>query len=498
MKRLIVLFTVAMLAACGVGIAAAAETLRDPQDKPNIIFIMADDLGWQDVGYMGAKLFETPNIDRLAADGMTFSRAYSSGPNCAPTRACLMTGLYTPRHKIYTPGGQAKGKPEYMRLLVPAKDRKDKELAEKAAKEFPITSGGLPGDFICIPEVLKEAGYVSARYGKWHLGRNTQGFDISSSDGLSGRGQHSKSWYGDIDVAENLTNRSLEFIEENRDNPFFLYLCHWDVHIPLAARETVVKKYQDKLDALSAADLAELKKRTPGYSEENAPVYAAMLEAVDTSVKRVVAKVEELGLEKNTLIIFTSDNGGTTHGQTAPLRGSKGSLFEAGVRVPACASWPGQIQSGSQSDTPISSVDFMPTLARLAGAPLPSQQPVDGTDISPIFFGKQIEDRNLFWHYPLYLTGLGLKFKTPSGTASWRGFPSTSLVRGKYKMIQFLEDKSFALYDLSKDPSEENNIIDTMPEFASQLMKEITNWQKKVDAPVPSTPNPEYILDSIQ
>lgn len=339
---------------------------------------------------------------------------------------------------------------------------------------------------------------MSARYGKWHLGRSTQGFDISSSDGLSGEDLHNESWYGDIDVAENLTNRSLEFIEENRDNPFFLYLCHWDVHIPLAARENVVKKYQDKLDALSAAELAELKKRIPGFKKDSVPVYAAMIEAIDTSVKRVVAKVEELGLEKNTLIIFTSDNGGTGIGQIAPLRGTKGSLFEAGVRVPACASWTGQIQPGSTSDTPISSVDFMPTLATLAGAPLPSQQPVDGTDISPVFFGEQIEDRNLFWHYPLYLTGLGLKFKTPSGTASWRGFPSTSLVRGKYKMIQFLEDKSFALYDLSKDPSEANNIIDTMREFASQLKKEIMNWQIKVDAPVPSTLNPEYILDSIQ
>jgi len=247
-----------------------------------------------------------------------------------------------------------------------------------------------------------------------------------------GAGKFSK-LFSDIDVAENLTNRSLEFIEENRDKPFFLYLAHWDVHIPLAARENVVKKYQAKLDAMSAAELEELKKRTPGYSKDNVPVYAAMIEAVDTSVKRLVAKVEELGLEKNTIIIFTSDNGGTIISQLAPLRGMKGSLFEAGVRVPACASWTGQIKPGSKSNTPISSVDFLPTLATLAGAPLPSQKPVDGTDISPILFGEQIGDRNLFWHYPLYLNGRGLAFKTPDGTSSWRGFPSTSLVRGKYK-----------------------------------------------------------------
>jgi len=477
----------------GACIAVASEKLRAPKDKPNIIFIMSDDLGWKDVGYMGAKFFETPNIDKLAADGMNFTQAYSSGPNCSPTRASLMSGLYTPRHNIYTPGGSSKGNPKYMRLLVPARERKDKALNKKASKLFPKTRG-LDRKFICIPEVLKKSGYVSARLGKWHLGRDTQGFDISSCDGVTGEDQHNKSKYGDIDVAENLTDRSIKFIEDNRNNPFFLYLCHWDVHTPWQARENVVKKYQTKLNAMPPAEVDELKKIIPGYKEEFVPVYAAMIEAVDTSVKRVVAKVKELGLEKNTIIIFTSDNGGTSIAQLAPLRACKGSLFEAGVRVPACATWAGQIKPGSTSGTPITSVDFMPTLAKLAGAPLPTKQPVDGTDISPLFFGGQIKDRSIFWHYPLYLKGLGLEIETPDGTHSWRGFPSTSLVRGKYKMIKFLEDNSYALYDLSKDVSEQNNIIDKMPELASQLKKELKAWQKKVKAPIPTTPNPECIL----
>ena len=220
MKPLMTLLAVGMLGACSAR-SAADEKLRAPKDKPNIIFIMADDLGWQDVGHMGARLSETPNIDKLAADGMTFSRAYSSGPNCAPTRACLMSGLYTPRHKIFTPGGKSKGDPKFMRLLVPAKERKDKAL-EKKASAIVRSSNGLNSSFICIPEVLKKSDYTSARFGKWHLGSDTQGFDVSSSDGLSGEGQHSRSWYGDIDVAENLTTRSLKFIEENRDKPFFL------------------------------------------------------------------------------------------------------------------------------------------------------------------------------------------------------------------------------------------------------------------------------------
>lgn len=492
-KRSMLLLTAVLLGVCYAG-CTAVENTRAPKDKPNIIFILADDLGWQDVGYAGAKFFETPNIDKLAVDGISFSRAYSSGPNCAPTRACLMSGLYTPRHSIYTPGGKSRGNPKYMRLLVPARERKDKEL-EKIASEQVKSIKGLKSSFTCIPEVLKKSGYVSARFGKWHLGTDTQGFDISSSDGLSGEELHNKSWYGDIDVAENLTTRSLQFMEAHSDKPFFLYLAHWDVHVPWKARKNVIDKYKAKMDAMSPAELTELKNLIPGYKEENVPVYAAMVEAVDVSVKRVVAKVKELGLEKNTIIIFTSDNGGTSISQLAPLRGEKGSLFEAGVRVPACASWTGQIKPGSKSDTPISSVDFLPTLAKLAEAPLPTQQPVDGTDISPIFFGEQIEERSLFWHYPLYLSGIGLEFQTQNGTSSWRGFPSTSIVRGNYKMIQFLEDKSFALYDLSKDPGEENNLVDALPEIASQLKKEVTNWQKRVHAPIPSIPNPECILE---
>ena len=479
------------LGICGIGVAAE-ETLRAPTDKPNIIFILVDDLGWQDVGYMGAKFYETPNIDQLAADGINFTQAYSSGPNCAPTRACLMTGTYTPRTQIYTPGGKSKGDPSWMRLLVPAVERKDKKLNEQARGQFEITNN-LSADFICIPEVLKQSGYTSARLGKWHLGGDMQGFDISSADGIGGPHE---SFYGNIDVAENLTNRSLQFIEDNKDKPFFLYLSHWDVHTPFQARSPIVEKYQAKLDAMPFAEQQELKKRIPFYNKSFISTYAAMIEAVDTSIKRVVAKVDELGLAENTIIIFTSDNGGLHMvSQLAPLRGMKGSLFEAGVRVPACARWTGQIKPGRASGTPIASVDFLPTLASLGEAPLPTTQPVDGTDISPLFFGDQIKERSLFWHFPLYLWGIGLDFDLPDGkTTSWRGFPSTSLVRGQYKMIQFLEDKSFALYDLSTDAGEQNNIIDSMPELASRLKNEILAWQKETNAPIPSIPNPECIL----
>ena len=235
---------------------------------------------------------------------------------------------------------------------------------------------------------------------------------------------------------------------------------------------------------MTAADRKLLKDRMEDDSNDNLAVYAAMVEALDTSVERVLRKVSELGIDRNTLIIFTSDNGGAYMSQLKPLRGIKGSLFEAGVRVPACARWVGQIDAGKVCDTPISSVDFLPTFSHLAGVPLPTKQPVDGVNISPLLRGEKIKVRSLFWHYPLYLNGCGLSINTPQGVYSWRGFPATSMIRGKYKMINFLEDQSFALYDITQDVGEQNNLIYSMPEIASKLKQELLAWQKSVNAPI--------------
>ncbi len=448
--------------------------------KPNIIFIMADDLGWKDVGYAGAEFFETPHLDAFARSGMRFDAAYSGGPNCAPTRACLMSGMYAPRHSIYTPGGRSKGKTRYMKLLVPAVERKDKKLEQKAVEQFPIKNS-LDPKFVCIPEVLKAAGYTTARLGKWHLGDDLQGFDLSTTDG---KGSLKDNFYGDIDVAEQLTDRALQFIEENKERPFFLYLTHWDVHGPLRAREAVAAKYRQKLAAL------------PEEQRRNFnPVYAGMIEAVDQSVGRIVAKVDELGLGKNTLIVFTSDNGGIDRvSQLDPLRGEKGSLFEGGVRIPCAMRWSGRIEPGSSCATPITSVDYLPTFASLAGAALPTSQPVDGMDVSPLMDGKPIPERAVFWHYPLYLQGRGLTLQMADGADySWRGFPSTSMRRGNWKMIEFLESDMAALYDLSKDPGERHDLSSDQPELTAKLRAELDAWQAATQAPIPSTPNPEYI-----
>ena len=450
-------------------------------DRPNIVFIMADDLGWQDVGYAGAEFFETPNIDRMASQSMVFTAAYSGGPNCSPTRACLMSGTYTPRHKIYTPGGEAKGKTEYMKLLGPARCRKDKELDKKASKQFRITND-LDAKFVCIPEVLKPAGYTSARLGKWHLGNDTQGFDLSSADGIGGP---DGSYYSDINVAEQLTDRALQFIEENRKGPFFLYLCHWDVHSPYKARKEVTARYQAKLEQVPEGERRNFN-----------PVYAAMIEAVDQSVGRITAKIDELGIAEKTLIVFISDNGGLERvSQLDPLRGEKGSLFEGGVRVPCCMRWAGRIRPGSTCETPITSVDFLPTFAGLAGAELPMSQPVDGVDIAPLFAGNAIPERSIFWHYPLYLNGRGLNIDLPGGkTYSWRGFPSTTLRRGDFKLIEFHESGTVALYNLRDDPGEQKNLADTLPELTAKLRAEMDAWQAATEAPIPAVRNPEYTL----
>lgn len=464
-------------------VSAWTPILADEAESspPNIIFVLADDLGWRDVGYAGAEFFETPNIDHLAAQGMMFTAAYSGGPNCSPTRACLMSGTYTPRHHIYTPGGQSKGDPRYMRLLVPANARKDADLARQAAAQFPI-SNSLDPDFVCIPEVLKPRGYTTARLGKWHLGNDTQGFDLSSANGVGGP---DGSFYGKPNVMEQLTERALSFISENKTGPFFLYLPYWFVHSPHHARADIVSKYRHKLEQLPESERGRFD-----------PVYAAMIETVDTGVGQIVERIDELGIAENTLIVFSSDNGGIGPSHVNPLRGTKGSLFEAGVRVPACMRWPGRIEPGTTCETPITSVDFLPTFAALAGAELPDSQPVDGVDFSPLLAGETIEERAIFWHYPLYLQGRGLTIDLPDGgTYTWRGFPSTAMRRGPWKLIEFHEDDTIGLYNLIDDPGETTNLAAARPDLAAELRAELDAWQEQVQAPIPTIPNPECILD---
>ncbi len=461
--------------ACAVTWLLLMAAVAHAAQKPNIVFILADDLGWSDVAFNGGKVhkhfYETPNLDQLAAAGMVFSRAYSGGPNCLPMRACLLSGMYTPRTQIWTPGGRSKGPVKNMKLLVPRQ-------ADKLGDVFP-SKLELDPAVVSVAETLNDAGYATGRFGKWHVGSDHQGFDVSD---YNGKGATSGKYYGNIDVHEWLTDASCQFIESHREEPFFLYLSHWDVHTPIRARKQVTAKYQAKLESGE-------------WDRKWNPTYAAMIEAVDKSVGRVRGKLEELGLTDNTLVIFSSDNGGTPITTMKPLRGAKGALYEGGIRVPTCMAWPEVIEPGSSCDTPVTSVDFMPTFAELAAAKLPTDQPVDGVSIAPLLRGEAIAERSIFWHFPLYLTGSGEGKVVPIfGTTDgyWRGVPASAMCRGDWKLIHFFEDDTIRLYNLADDVGESNDLADSKPEVAAQLLSELKAWQVATGAVIPNQHNPLF------
>ena len=440
--------------------------------RPNIVFIMADDLSWSDPAYNGNEFYQTPHIDKLAVAGMKFNRAYSGGPNCLPTRACLISGMYTPRTQIWTPGGKSKGQTKYMKLDV-IRNGSQGSIPSKTA---------LDGSVVSIAETVKKAGYITARFGKWHVGSDTQGFDISDPNGKGGN--IGSKYYGNIDVHEWLTDASVKFIKNNKEKPFFLYVSHWDVHTPIRARKEVVEKHNERL-------------KSKKWSRPWNTTYSAMIEAVDISVGRIRACLKENDLEENTLFIFTSDNGGFSGATTnKPLKASKGALYEGGVRVPMLMAWPKTIVAGSENNTPVTSVDFLPTFADLTGAPLPSKQPVDGKSIVGLMKGESIlSDRAIYWHYPLYLQGGGEGKVIPiNGTKSnyWRATPASMIVKGDWKLIHFFEDNSIELYNLNKDLSENNNLALSDTEKAKSMFAELKIWQKETTAAIPTKLNPEF------
>ena len=359
--------------------------------RPNIVFVLADDLGGTDVGCYGSKYYETPNIDRLAERGMRFTHGYTCGPNCQPTRAALMSGKYGPRTGVYTVGGTDRFDTS-QRPLVPV------ENVETLAPSH-----------VTVAETLQQAGYATGMLGKWHLGQDeqhhplAQGFD----EAIVSMGQHFDfvtqprvAVPKDVYLADFLTDRAVDFIERHKTRPFFLYVTHFAVHTPHHAKKELIARFKDK----------------PAVGGHHDPTYAAMIASVDESVGRIVAKLEDVGLTGNTLVIFSSDNGGVggysregigKSGEitdNAPLRGGKGMLYEGGVRVPYIFVWPGHIKPGTTCDQPILSVDFLPTCAELGRATVPAD--VDGESVvkSLTSEGRATMTRDaIFWHFPGYL-----------------------------------------------------------------------------------------------
>ncbi len=446
-------------------------------NRPNIVFVLADDLGWADVGYNGAKFYETPNIDSISDLGMRFSDAYPGASNCMPSRAILMTGTYITRTQMWTPGSRAKGENKYMKFLVPRRD-------DKKGDETMPSKEILDPAFVTIPEVLQLSGYTSAHFGKWHLGPHSHGFDINDGNGL-GAGLGPK-FYNDPNSSDTLTDASIAFIEKQTaaEQPFFLYLAYWDVHTPYKAREDRVAKYERKL-------------KNGDWDREWRATYAAMIEAVDHNVGRLYDALKSLEIADNTLFVFSSDNGGHA-GATPnhPLRGAKGAFYEGGIRVPTFAVWPDVVESGTVCHTPITGVDFLPTFADVAGAPLPRWQDVDGRSFLPLLKGQDaLQDRAIFWHYPLYLQGNGYNLVVPiHGTEKmyWRATPSSVIRKGDWKLIQYFESDSVELYNVRDDIGEIDELSAAFPEKVDSLLAELKRWQKETRAVIPTELNPDF------
>jgi len=433
------------------------------KQKPNFVFIFIDDMGWKDVGFMGrapgsggpSRYYETPNIDKLAGEGVIFTNAYSNAPNCAPTRACLISGQYTPRHGIYTVGTSERGQAN-LRKLIPIPNTTD-----------------LDSKVITIPEALKAGGYTSACIGKWHLGNKEpyrpkdRGFDVEFERTQGGHFSKDGEY-----LTDRLTDEAIKFIEANKDRPFFLYLPHHAVHTPIQAKKELIEKY---------------KKKNPD-NEHNNPTYAAMIESVDESVGRVMDKLEELGLTDNTAVFFFSDNGGYANATSVrPLRGSKGMLYEGGIRVPLAVRWPGKAKKGILCDVPVIGMDFYPTMLEMAGVPKPSGHILDGRSIVPLLEGtKTLNRKAIFWHFPVYLEAYNEE-QWP-----WRTTPGSAVRQGDWKLIEYFEDGKIELYNLKDDMSEENDLAGAMPDKAKELHRVLIKWRENIGAPIPTEKNPEY------
>lgn len=441
--------------------------------RPNIVLFVADDLGWSDLGYSGSSFYESPNIDALSKRGMVFTNAYSNGPNCAPSRASLISGMYTPRHGIYTVASSARGKSKNRRLI-------------------PIENTTILRDDIdTLPEQLRVLGYRTGHFGKWHLGADptTQGMDVNIAGrewgSPSGGGYRSPFSFPNLKVdepGEYLTDRiseaACDFIRDSKDQPFFVYLSHYSVHTPIQPKKNYVDHFKNK---------------TFDRGHNNSG-YAAMIQSLDESMARVIKTLADQNLTENTVVIFVSDNGG--HGGVTtnrPLRGAKGMLYEGGIRVPMIVDWPGKTTAGTRSDLPVIGVDLMPTILEMANAKIvanSTESPRDGISLVSLLDGssEKIVERPLFWHFPSYLQGSGM-----SGSADpFRTRPAGAVRLGDWKLIEFFETGRVELYNLVDDISETNNVALSNPDRTALLLQKLRSWRDVVNAPVPKELNPDY------
>ncbi|MCR2808063.1 sulfatase [Paenibacillus soyae] len=456
--------------------------------RPNIIFILIDDMGWRDLGCYGSSFYETPNIDKLASEGVRFTDAYAACPVCSPTRASIMSGKYPATVGVTDfIGGKAKGK------LLDAPYINHLPLEEKS-----------------IAKALKEGGYATWHVGKWHLGGpeyypQHHGYDVNVAGCSWGRpvnGFFSPYGIENLEdgpegeyLTDRLTDEAIQLLKSHSDDqPFFLYLSHYAVHTPIQCKEDLIEKYKVKSKAMGLDDEqtfeegelfpTEHKKneRVQRRLIQSDPVYAAMVENLDQNIGRLMKALEEKGLSENTVIFFTSDNGGLSTAEGSPtcnfpLNEGKGWMYEGGVREPLIVKWPNSTRSGESCSTPVTSPDFYPTILELASLPPIPEQHIDGVSLVPLLQGKSIDREALYWHYPHY--------------GNQGGTPGSSIRIGDYKLIEFFEDGRLELYNLKEDIREEHNLAEVEVERATLYQRKLEEWRNKVDAKIPQL-NPDY------
>lgn len=465
-------------------VLSGCSSVQAEQKKPNFVFFLVDDLGWTDIAALGSSFYETPNVDRLVSQGMTFTNAYAACPVCSPTRASIMTGKYPARTGIT----------DYIGAPQPPNWKRNTPLLPAQYVDR------LSHDETTIPEALKEGGYATFFAGKWHLGPEgwwpeNHGFDINKGGIDRGGPYGGKKYFSPYGnprledgpdgehLPDRLASEAVKFIKENRKNPFLTYVSFYSVHTPLIARDDLRQKYVEKKKALPPDQQiwGEEPPRKVRLVQEHA-VYAAMVEAMDAAVGKVLDALDEQGLADNTIVIFMSDNGGlsTSEGSPTsnhPLRAGKGWMYEGGIREPMIIKWPGVTAPGSECNVPVTSTDFYPTMLDMAGLPLRPKQHVDGVSLAPLLDGKPLDRGPLFWHYPHY--------------GNQGGTPSAAVRDGDWKLIHFFEDHRLELYNLKDDIGEKHNLATEEPQKVKELRQKLIKWLNETGAVMPSV-SPRY------
>lgn len=447
--------------------------------RPNVVFILADDLGLHDLSITGSSYYETPNIDQIGKTGTVFTSGYATSRVCSPSRASIMTGKFTARHGITDWIGAASGAgwrdQGHNNQLLPAEYLHN-----------------LPKQDTTLAEAMKAAGYTTFFAGKWHLGSEgswpeDHGFDINVGgwDSGSPRGGYFSPWINpnlpNETKGENLSMRlareTAHFIQNNKDRPFLAYLSFYAVHGPIQTTEGKWRKYRDKAQTRGIADHGyEMERRLPIRVEQDNPIYGGLVEQMDDAVGLVLQKLEELGLDKNTIVLFTSDNGGVASGDAfstsnLPLRGGKGYQWEGGIREPYFIKIPWLENTPKTIGEPVTGADFYPTILDLANIPLKPGQHIDGMSLLPLLKGGTVEERPLYWHYPHY--------------GNQGGDPSSIIREGFWKLIHYWEDGHDELYNLEQDPGEKNDVAHDYPEKLSALSNKLMKFLNEVGAKLP-------------